>query len=185
VFAVVTATHGQARWVVEQAAALNGVLLQMLNHGLTAGLLFAFVALLERRSGGLRGLGDFGGLRQPAPVFAGLMGIAAFASLGLPGLNGFVGEFLIFKGVFPLAPVAAAASTLGLLTTAVFLLRFMRRVFHGPLPPRWAGFPDLTRAELWLVLPPTALLFALGIYPQAVIGLINRTVLAWIERLGP
>ncbi len=65
-------------------------------------VLFWFVALLEKRSGGLRGLNDFGGLRKIAPVFCGLMGIALFSSLGLPGLNGFVGEFLIFKGVFPL-----------------------------------------------------------------------------------
>ena len=88
---------------VEKAAALDGVFLQMFNHGLTAATLFWFVAMLEGRSGGLRGLNDFGGLRQPAPVFCGLMGIAVFSSLGLPGLNGFVGEFLIFKGAFPLA----------------------------------------------------------------------------------
>lgn len=185
VFAVLTATGGNARLAVEQAAALNGVLLQMVNHGLTAGLLFAFVALLERRTGGLRGLDDFGGLRKPAPVFAGLMGIATFASVGLPGLNGFVGEFLIFKGAFPLAPVATAAATLGLLTTAVFLLTFLQRVFQGPVAPRWAAFPDLSRAECWLVLPATGLMFGLGIYPQAAIGLINQTVLQWVERLGP
>ena len=70
----------------------------MFSHGLTAAALFWFIALLERRSGGLRGLDDFGGLRKVAPVFTGLMGIAIFSSLGLPGLNGFLGEFLIFKG---------------------------------------------------------------------------------------
>ena len=83
-------------------AAMNGVFLQMFNHGLTAATLFWFIALLEKRSGGLRGLDDFGGLRKVAPVFTGLMGIALFSSLGLPGLNGFIGEFLIFKGSFPL-----------------------------------------------------------------------------------
>ena len=66
-------------------AALNGVILQMFNHGLTAATLFWFVALLEKRSGGLRGLNDFGGLRKVAPVFCGLMGIALFSSLGLLG----------------------------------------------------------------------------------------------------
>ena len=90
-----------------QAAALNGVILQMFNHGLTAAALFWFIAMIQFRSGGLRGIDDFGGLRKPAPVFAGLMGIALFSSLGLPGLNGFVGEFLIFRGVFPLSWVAA------------------------------------------------------------------------------
>jgi NADH-quinone oxidoreductase subunit M len=184
VFAAVRLTDDHARWVVEKAAVLNGVVLQMVNHGLTAAFLFGFVALLERRAGGLRGRDDFGGLRRPAPVFAGLMGLATFASLGLPGLNGFVGEFLIFKGAFPLAPWAAAGSTLGLLITAVFLLTFMQRVFHGPVPARWQGFPDLSRAELWVAAPATVLLFVLGIFPQVVIGVVNQTVLGWVERLG-
>ena len=91
------------------AAALSGTLLQMFNHGLSAAALFFCVGLLEARAGGRRGLGDFGGVRTAAPVFAGLCGIAMFSSLGLPGLNGFVGEFLIFRGVWGLVPWAAAS----------------------------------------------------------------------------
>ncbi|MBI3879197.1 MAG: NADH-quinone oxidoreductase subunit M, partial [Verrucomicrobia bacterium] len=117
-FAAVSVTAPDARWAVEKTAALNGVVLQMFNHGLTAATLFMFVSFLEQR--GARGLGDFGGLRKIAPVFCGLMGIAVFSSLGLPGLNGFVGEFLIFKGAFPLAPWATALSVAGLLLTAIF-----------------------------------------------------------------
>src|SRR5262249_52447103 len=98
----------------EKAAAANGVVLQMFNHGITASALFFFLAVLQRRSGGPLGLRDFGGLRKPAPILAGLMGIALFASLGLPGLNGFVGEFLIFKGSFSLVQWAAACSVIGL-----------------------------------------------------------------------
>ena len=86
---------------------MNGVILQMFNHGLTAAALFWFVAMLQCGAAAMRRIDDFGGLRKPAPVFAGLMGIALFSSLGLPGLNGFVGEFLIFRGVFPLSWVAA------------------------------------------------------------------------------
>ena len=88
----------------QKYAALSGALLQTLNHALTAAVVFWFIALLESRSAGQRDITDFGGLRKVAPVFAGLMGIALFSSLGLPGLNGFIGEFLIFKGAFPLAP---------------------------------------------------------------------------------
>ena len=106
----------------EKFAAINGVFLQMFNHALTAATLFWFIAMLEKRSGGIRGLNDFGGLRKVAPVFAGLMGIALFSSLGLPGLNGFLGEFLIFKGAFPLVSWATSLSVLGLLITAIFLL---------------------------------------------------------------
>jgi NADH-quinone oxidoreductase subunit M len=168
---------------LQKAAALDGALLQMFNHGLTASALFLFVALLERRSGGLRGLGDFGGIRKVVPVFTGLMGIALFSSLGLPGLNGFVGEFLIFKGVFPLAPWAAALSTIGLLVTAIFLLTLIQRVFCGPLNERWAKLPDLTTAERWLVAPGIVLMFVLGIWPQLILGPIDPTVMKLVHQL--
>src|ERR1700743_952817 len=138
IFSVLKFTGDNAALATEKIATLDGVFLQMFNHGLTAAALFWFVALLEKRSGGLRGLNDFGGLRKVVPVFCGLMGIALFSSLGLPGLNGFIGEFLIFKGVFPLATWAAAVSVLGLLVTAIVILTVIQKVFTGPLNPRWA-----------------------------------------------
>ncbi len=184
VFAVARFTGNDTALATEKAAALNGVFLQMFNHGLTAATLFWFVALIEQRSGGLRGLEDFGGLRKVAPVLCGLMGIALFSSLGLPGLNGFVGEFLIFKGVFPLAPWAAAASVLGLLVTAIFILTILQRVFNGPLNEKWSTLPDLTLAERALVAIPIALMFVLGLWPQLVLGFTNSTVVRMVEQLG-
>ena len=181
IFAAAQLTEATAAWTNEKAAALNGVLLQMFNHGLTASALFYFVGLIERRSGGLRGLDDFGGLRKAAPVFCGLMGITMFASLGLPGLNGFVGEFLIFKGTFPLASWAAAVSTLGLLMTAIFLLTILQRVFSGPLAGRWAAWGDLTVGERLTVTPVIALIFVLGIYPRILIDVVNPTVLRMLN----
>jgi len=167
----------------EKAAALNGVFLQMFNHGLTAATLFWFVALLEKRSGGLRSLDDFGGLRKVVPVFCGLMGIALFSSLGLPGLNGFVGEFLIFKGTFPLATWPASVSVLGLLLTAIFILTILQRVFSGPLNERWSQMPDLTMGERLALLPAIALMFVLGLYPQSVLGVINSTAMQMVQQL--
>jgi len=161
----------------DRAAAMNGVLLQIFNHGLTAAALFCFIGFIERRSDGLRGLNDFGGLRTVAPVLAGLMGISIFSSLGLPGLNGFVGEFLIFKGSFALAPLASTLAAIGLFVTAVFLLTMIQRVFTGPLNARWAAFPDLTTGERFTVAPIIALMFVLGICPQLLIALFNNTVL--------
>jgi NADH-quinone oxidoreductase subunit M len=159
-----------------QAAALNGVILQMFNHGVTAAALFWFVAMMQMRSGGLRGLDDFGGLRKPAPIFAGLMGIALFSSLGLPGLNGFVGEFLIFRGVFPLSWMSASVSVLGLLITAAVILTVMQKVFSGPVPERWRAFPDLHPSE-WLALAPViGIMFLLGLVPQLVLSTVNPTV---------
>jgi NADH-quinone oxidoreductase subunit M len=167
----------------EKASVLNGVFLQMFNHGITAATLFWFVGMLEQRGGGLRGVEEFGGLRKVAPVFCGLMGIALFSSLGLPGLNGFVGEFLIFKGAFALTTWATAISVIGLLITAIFILTILQRVFNGPLNVRWARLPDLTWTERALIFPPIALMFVLGIYPQIVLGTVNRTVMALVDQL--
>lgn len=183
IFAILKFTGDDPALATEKAAALSGVLLQMFNHGLTAATLFWFVALLEKRSGGLRGLNDFGGLRTVAPVFCGLMGIALFSSLGLPGLNGFVGEFLIFKGAFPLAIAPTSVSVVGLLLTAIFLLTLLQRVFSGPLQERWSQMSDLTVGERLALLSPLALMFVLGLYPQLVLGVINNTVLQMVQQL--
>lgn len=183
VFAVAAPAGDMISAATEKAAALNGVFLQMFNHGLTAATLFWFVALIEQRSDGLRGLNDFGGLRKVAPIFCGLMGISLFSSLGLPGLNGFVGEFLIFKGVFPLATCSAALSVIGLLVTAIFILTVLQRVFNGPLNEKWSRFPDLTPAEIGLLLIPVALMFVLGVYPRLVLDVINPTAVNLVEQL--
>jgi NADH-quinone oxidoreductase subunit M len=183
IFAVATSGVGVANPAAEKAAALSGVFLQMFNHGLTAATLFWFVALLEQRSGGLRGLHDFGGIRKVAPVFCGLMGIALFSSLGLPGLNGFIGEFLIFKGVFPLAMLPAALSVIGLLVSAIFILTVLQRVFNGPLNEKWSKLPDLTACERVMLAVPIALMFVLGVYPQLILGFINQTVVEMVKQL--
>ena len=183
IFAVLKFTGDDVALTAEKYAAMNGVLLQMFNHGLTAATLFWFVAMLEKRSGGLRGLNDFGGLRKVMPVFAGLMGIALFSSLGLPGLNGFVGEFLIFKGSFPLATWATALSVFGLLATAIFILGILQRVFSGALNTTWAAMPDLTTGERLALAPAIGLMFALGLYPQWVLAVVNSTVVQMVQQL--
>ncbi len=174
IFALAIPAYGAQQ--TSQAAALNGVIFQMFSHGITAGALFWFVSILQLRSGGLRGIDDFGGLRRPAPVLAGLMGIALFSSLGLPGLNGFVGEFLIFRGVFPLSWVSATVSVLGLLITAAVLLTVIQKVFTGPAPERWASFPDLHSSERLALAPVLALMLVLGLVPQLIVSTVNPTV---------
>jgi NADH-quinone oxidoreductase subunit M len=183
-FAVVKATGGDPALLTEKSAAMNGIFLQMFNHGLTAATIFFFIALLERRSGGLRGLEDFGGLRKVVPVFTGLMGIALFSSLGLPGLNGFPGEFLIFKGSFPLVPWATSLAVIGLLITAIFILGILQRVFSGPLNPQWSAMPDLSGRERLALAPAIALIFALGIYPQLILAVVNHTAMQLVQHLS-
>jgi NADH-quinone oxidoreductase subunit M len=166
-----------AALLTSQAAALNGVIFQMFSHGLTAAALFWFVAMMQQRTGGHRGIDDFGGLRKPAPVLTGLMGIALFSSLGLPGLNGFPAEFLIFRGVFPLAWVAATVSILGLLVTAAVILTVIQKVFWGPVPEHCANFPDLHHDERLAMAPVIGLMLLVGLLPQLIVGSVNPTVM--------
>jgi NADH-quinone oxidoreductase subunit M len=163
--------------LASQSAALNGVILQMFNHGITAAALFWFVAMMQQRTGGHRGIDQFGGLRKPAPVLAGLMGITLFSSLGLPGLNNFPGELLIFRGTFPLAWVAATVSILGLLVTAAMILTVIQKVFTGPLPEHCVGFPDLHHGEQLALAPVIGLMFLVGLLPSLILGSVNPTVM--------
>jgi NADH-quinone oxidoreductase subunit M len=176
IFALAVPAAGAAA-ITSQAAALNGVIFQMFSHGITAAALFWFVAMMQERTGGHRGIGQFGGLRKPAPVLAGLMGIALFSSLGLPGLNGFPGEFLIFRGVFPLAWVAATVSVLGLLVTAAVILTVIQKVFTGPVPEHCVGFPDLHHGERMALVPVIGLMFLVGLLPQLIVATVNPTVM--------
>jgi NADH-quinone oxidoreductase subunit M len=161
--------------LIDMHAALSGVFLQVFNHGLTAAALFYFVGLLEERRG-LRGIDDFGGLMQRTPLLCGWMSVAMFSSLGLPGLNGFLGEFLIFKGSFATAASFTAIAVLGLLFTAVTFMRAMQALFSGPLAESCNGFSDLIRSEKFVIVPVTLLMFAIGISPQFIFNIFNATV---------
>jgi NADH-quinone oxidoreductase subunit M len=112
------------------------------------------------------------------------MGIALFASLGLPGLNGFPAEFLIFKGVFSLQAWAAAIAAIGLFVTATYILRIIHQVFNGPLSEGRAAVGDLQFTERIVALPAVLIMFALGFFPQVLIGLFNSTVARLVEGLS-
>lgn len=164
---------------------LSGTVLQAFNHGIIASTLFFGVGILEHRSHGLRGLNDFGGLRARMPVFCGVFGLAVFASLGLPGLSGFVGEFLIFNGVFAITPVAATISVIGLLLTAVFLLRMIRKVFNGPLNPARVKISDLTKMERFMFGAAVLLIIAYGVKPDLLLQYANPGIVELLDLLHP
>ncbi len=167
---------GSTSSLIDMHAALSGVFMQIFNHGITAAALFYYVGLLEQRRG-LRGINDFGGLMQRTPLLCGWMSVAMFSSLGLPGLNGFIGEFLIFKGSFAVAASFTAVAVIGLLVTAIVFMRMMQSLFSGPLAESCNAFPDLGRNEKWIVVPVTLLMFAVGIAPQFVFNIFNTTVI--------
>jgi len=113
---------------------------------------------------------------QRTPLLCGWMSVAMFSSLGLPGLNGFIGEFLIFKGSFATAASFTAVAVIGLLVTAIAFARAMQALFSGPLATSCGAFPDLLRSEKIVVVPITLLMFAIGIVPQFVFNIFNTTV---------
>jgi NADH-quinone oxidoreductase subunit M len=155
-----------------RAIALNGALMQLVAHGLSTGALFFLAGLLFARTGSyeLRGLG---GLRSVAPAFAGVMGVALFANLGLPGLAGFVGEFFIFRGAWATLPLFTTLALIGLVVTALALLLMFQRIFLGPLGAKQRNFADLDADEFWSLMPLLGLLLLLGVYPAPILGLVN------------
>jgi NADH-quinone oxidoreductase subunit M len=173
-------TGTAVRPAIEMQAALSGVFMQIFNHGITAAALFYYVGLLEQR-GGTRGINDFGGLMQRTPLLCGWMSVAMFSSLGLPGLNGFIGEFLIFKGSFAVAASFTAVAVLGLLITAIVFMRAMQSLFSGPLVENCSAFPDLQLSEKCVVVPVTLLMFAIGIAPQFLFNIFNSAVVRMAE----
>jgi NADH-quinone oxidoreductase subunit M len=172
-FAVTAAPIAAAK--IDMQAALSGVFIQIFGHGVTAAALFYFVGLLEQRRG-LRGIDDFGGLMQRTPLLCGWMSVAMFSSLGLPGLNGFIGEFLIFKGSFAIAASFTAVAVIGLLVTAIVFARAMQALFSGPLANSCKAFPDLLGKEKLVIVPVSLLMLAIGIAPQFIFNIFNTTV---------
>jgi len=164
----------------EKAAALNGAMLQMFNHGISSAALFFMVGVIYERTH-TRNLADYGGLRAIMPIYAGILGISMFSSLGLPGLNGFVGEFMIFKGAFPVVTLWTTLATIGLVVTGVFLLSMMQKVCFEKLNPKWKGLPDMTGREILIGAVLMFFMFWLGIYPAPLINASNDAVLGLVK----
>ncbi len=180
IFAVVASAPTVRDVVNEKAAALNGAMLQMFNHGISSAALFFMVGVIYERTH-TRQLADFGGLRKILPIYTGVLGISMFSSLGLPGLNGFVGEFMIFKGAFPIVTGWTLLATIGLVVTAIFLLSMIQKVCYGPLNEKWQGLPDMTGREILIGAVLMFFMFWIGLYPRPLIDASNEAVLALVR----
>jgi len=156
--------------------ALTGAVVEMVAHGLITGALFLIAgAVWERRAD--YHLPNFGGLSGPAPRLTGAATLAAFASLGLPGLAGFVAELHIFLGAFGVYPWLAAIGLLGIVITAALFLQLLRQMFFGDLPKERAGFADLTHAEVGLLAVLLALVVLIGLWPTWLLDLIDPSAI--------
>ncbi len=172
-------TEGTAQ---ARSVAVTGAVTQMVSHGLITAALFLLVGVFWERAG-TYDLGSYGGLAGPAPRLATLFALGAFASLGLPGLSGFIAEFQVFAGSIAVAPVTAIA-LVGLLLTAALFLRALQRLFSGPTDGASRGFGDLRPAELWSVAPLLALSLLIGVLPRPLLGVVEPAADLVVQLVG-
>ncbi|MBW3577632.1 MAG: NADH-quinone oxidoreductase subunit M [Actinobacteria bacterium] len=152
--------------------ALTGATVEMVAHGLITGALFLITGSFWQR-GGTFDLDAYGGLAGRTRGLTGATVLAAFASLGLPGLAGFVAEFQIFVGTFAVYPVLAGIGLLGVLITAALFLQMLQRLFFGDLPERWSAFPDLRPSEAATLGVMLAFVVAIGVYPRWLLDVVH------------
>jgi NADH-quinone oxidoreductase subunit M len=174
------AAAGLARGTADAHIALNGAVLQMFNHGLSAAGMFFLVGVIYDRTH-TRNLDDFGGLFPLVPVYGGILIFTSMASLGLPGLNGFVSEFLAIRGTYPILTIYTAIAMIGVLFTGAYILKGILKVLHGPLNERWSRaehrLTDISRREILVVAPLMVLMLVLGVWPAWILDVINKAVL--------
>ncbi len=157
--------------------AYNGAVLQMFNHGLSAAGMFFLVGVLYDRAH-TRDLEQFGGLFPLMPVYGGILLFTSMASLGLPGLNGFVSEFLVVRGAWPVFTLFTALSMLGLLFTGAYILKAIKMVLHGPLNEHWVGhLTDISFREVVVIAPLMVLMLWIGVWPMWILDVINKVAM--------
>lgn len=174
------AAAGLASGTPDATIALNGAILQMFNHGLSAAGMFFLVGVLYERTH-TRNLEEYGGLFTLVPIYGGILIFTSMASLGLPGLNGFISEFLIVRGSWPILTVYTAISMLGLFFTGAYILKALKKVLHGPLNEHWSHgehkLTEINTREILVMVPLMLLMLWIGIYPAWILDVINKAVM--------
>lgn len=155
--------------------ATSGAVFQMVNHGLSAAGMFFMVGVIYDRAH-TRDLKRFGGIWAIMPMFGTILIFVSMASLGLPGLNGFVSEFMIVRGSWGVFSLQLALSMIGLLMTGAYILKGIGETLHGPIKEEWKSLPDMNWREHLVIWPLMALMLSLGIWPQWITVFINDTV---------
>jgi NADH-quinone oxidoreductase subunit M len=153
--------------------ALNGAQMQAFSHGLITGALFLLVGVVYERAH-TRNLADFGGLGAKVPVYAGMLSFCSFASLGLPGMTGFIAELSVLTGTYNASPLIAGLALIGIVVTAAYMLWMLQRVLLGPLNPKWEKMPDANGREILSLAPLMALMLFFGIIPGPVLAFFSN-----------
>jgi NADH-quinone oxidoreductase subunit M len=189
IFASVLIAAGQGYAAGREGATLGmqGAILQMVSHGLITGALFLLVGVIYERTHD-RAIAKMGGLGAPTPVYAAIFGFFVFASVGLPGLAGFVGEFLVFTGAYAYNPWVAAASAFVMIFAAAYLLWMVQRVLFGSVSEFLSGLghhlTDIRPVEILTLAPLGALVVVLGLFPGLILGLIDGSVTDVLKSVG-
>ncbi|MFQ6675844.1 MAG: NuoM family protein [Fidelibacterota bacterium] len=178
--AVVAAGARHGTNLTAAQAGMNGAVLQMFNHGTITAMLFILVGVIYDRAHH-RDIDGFGGLAVRMPVYAGVVALAWFAGLGLPGLSGFISEAMCFIGAFPVYRTVVIVSTLGILLNASYFLWSYQRIFLGKLNEKYADLPEINGRELFTLVPLAVLVVFLGIYPTPVLDVLKTTMAHLIE----
>ncbi|HXF81518.1 MAG TPA: NADH-quinone oxidoreductase subunit M [bacterium] len=174
--AAAAAAVGEPQRAQAATTALNGAVFEMVAHGIITGALFLIVGVIYDYRAHTRGVDEFGGLGARLPVYTGVSTMAMLASLGLPGLMGFVAEFLIFVGSFGIFPYLTALALSGLIFNAAMFLWTIQRIFLGPFNERWAHLSDLDGREKLSLVPLAALMLIFGLYPRPLLDVINAAM---------
>jgi len=161
----------------------NGALLQMFNHGIITGAMFFLVGVIYDRAH-TRDLNKFGGLGVKMPVYAGMLTVFSLASLGLPGLSGFVSEFMSLLGSYAAFKIITIISVLGIVITAGYFLYMLQRVLMGPLNEKLAAISDINKRELFTLIPLMAIAILIGVYPLAALKFQMAAIEQLIAKLG-
>jgi NADH-quinone oxidoreductase subunit M len=162
--------------------AVAGGVLQMVNHGLSTGALFLLVGMVYERTH-TRDLNEMGGMAAVTPWLSGAFLFAALSSLGLPGLNNFVGEFLVILGTLASNRAFGAIAAAGVVLAAIYLLWAYQRLAHGPVPEEHAHHPDLSVREFAVLAPVLAVILTIGIYPKLLLDRINPTTSRIVDQV--
>ena len=162
---------------------VSGGVLQMVNHGLSTGALFLLVGMVYERTH-TRDLGELGGLAKVTPWLSGIFLFMALSSLGLPGLNNFVGEFLVILGTFAENRAFGAIAATGVVLAAIYLLWAYQRMAHGPVPEAHGRYPDLSVREYAILAPIVAVILVIGVYPKLLLDRINPTTTRIVRQVN-